>query len=323
MNLCDVAVVIPAYCAEEFIADALNSIFRQTRLPREVVVVDDGSTDQTCTAVSAWLAAKQPPFNVQLLRQENRGVPTTRNAGIRQASCSWIALLDADDIWESNHLQVLMEGLDLIPGAVASYGAGRLLERAGLQAGLYDEFWDNPSKNLGVPIGKTSSYLIDFRVFSRMIKGNFIKPSSLLFNRAAAMQTGLFNETLRSAEDREFLIRLLRLGSFVYTATPITQYRWHEDNLSQIKHAKRNIENGLRALKLIANNRNLALGRAELKALSRQIESLAIDYLYEGSMHGWQPYLKDARWLSIEFGWPALVSAIKLKHLLRIMLMRA
>ena len=198
-----VSVVIPAYNAASFIVDALDSLSRQTVPPFEVVVVDDGSKDGTSDTISAWLASSPPNFPVHLVRQSNGGLPVARNVGIRRSSANWIALLDADDIWEPEHLAVLLDAANRVPGAVAAYGAGRLLVEGVVREGRYDDFWDNPSHGLGTPIAADSSCLrINFSAFGRLIKGNFIKPSSLMFLRQTAIDIGLFNETLRTAEDR-------------------------------------------------------------------------------------------------------------------------
>src|SRR3954447_14425882 len=88
-----VSVVIPAFNAERFVGEAVQSVMAQTLLPVDIVVVDDGSTDRT-----AELAAAVDP-TVQVVRTPNRGVAAARNTGARRARGSVIAFLDADDVW--------------------------------------------------------------------------------------------------------------------------------------------------------------------------------------------------------------------------------
>ena len=219
-----IAVVIPAYNAETFIEDALDSVALQNLQPTELIVVDDGSRDRTHDVVAAWRDRAKPPFRVHIVKQPNGGSPNARNAGISRACADWIALLDADDIWEPEHLSVLCNAVERESGVVAAYGAGRLLVGDELAQTPYDEFWDNPSRLHGLPVGPGSQCLrIGFAAFPRLIRGNFIKPSSLMFSRRTATSIGLFNESLRTAEDREFMVRLLRQGDFVYSPTSITQ----------------------------------------------------------------------------------------------------
>lgn len=309
MTALDISIVIPAYNAEKFIIDALESICQQTQLPCEVIVVNDGSTDRTGPVIQKWIDNTQPGFPVCLIQQTNKGLPATRNVGIAHATGQWIALLDADDIWENTHLEKLNFALDLEPAAIAAYGAGRLLHDGKVGEVLYDDFWDKPSRQYGKPISGTPCYLIDHQIFPRLIKGNFIKPSSLMFDRRIAMEIGLFNEALRTAEDREFLARLSRKGIFVYHSEPVTQYRWHDDNISQTKNAKRNAENALRALKVIHDNKDLQLNHDEIAACLREIRATANGYLYACCKEGWKQYGKGLGLVRQLFGfWTALTS---------------
>ena len=319
MNSDSVSVVIPAYNAASYVVDALNSVLGQTMQPTELLIVDDGSSDRTIEVVNAWRDAHRPAFDVQLVPQQNAGAPSARNTGIRRASQEWVALLDADDVWETGHIATLVDAVNSAPDVVAAYGAGRLLVDGVTQQRPYDDFWDSPSRRFGVPVSKGSAYLrIDFRAFARLAKGNFIKPSSLMFSRQAALSVGLFNVALRSAEDREFLVRLLRVGDFVYTPEPITQYRWHDDNLSHGRHARRNSENSLRALKLIAGNTQLALSPAERAACDAAIAEAATGYLYLSVREGWVTYRQALLFLAENFNRRLALRSWRPKHLLKL-----
>jgi len=146
MSLCDVSVVIPAYNAENFIVDALESIAKQTVLPKEVIVINDGSRNHTRKVIQDWISQSKMTFSVYLHSQENRGISAARNMGMKKSSGMWIAFLDADDIWENNHLEVLTDATRVLPSAIAAYGGGRLMANGEIQQRLYDDFWDNPSK---------------------------------------------------------------------------------------------------------------------------------------------------------------------------------
>jgi glycosyltransferase involved in cell wall biosynthesis len=100
-----VAVVIPAYNEEYRISKALNSVFKQTRLPDEIIVVDDGSIDRTSEIV------KKFGEQVTYIYQENQGLAAARNTGILHTHCEFIAFLDADDEWFSDHLH---EGINVM-----------------------------------------------------------------------------------------------------------------------------------------------------------------------------------------------------------------
>jgi glycosyltransferase involved in cell wall biosynthesis len=315
LNACDVTVVIPAYNAHKFITDALNSIATQTFQPREVIVIDDGSKDSTSAVVKAWEIEKNPPFKLQLHRQKNGGIASARNSGIARSSGKWLALLDADDMWEPKHIQQLLEGLSHQPEAILSYSAGRLFKGNEVQELPYDDFWDNPSKNLGTNIPETAFYEIDRTVFSRMMKGLFIKPSSLMFRRSVVSQVGNFNELLGTAEDREFLVRLLLNGKFVYCSTPSALYRWHEDNASHARNSKRNQGFGLQAVHLILTKQLNKLTSDEIENCKNIFNSATFDYLYLCARDGLNSYKQGLNFVYKLIGAKGTWQSIKFKHL--------
>lgn len=315
------SVIIPAYNAEAFIEQALDSVHAQSLQPNDLIVVDDGSRDGTSDLVNDWVARVRPNFLTTLIRQANGGLPNARNTGIRRTCAEWVALLDADDIWEPHHMACLAAGSELCPEAVAVYGAGRLLEGNVVQEGLYDQFWDNPSQTYSSALSVDARYMrLDFSVFPRLIRGNFIKPSSLMFARACADRVGLFNESLKNAEDREFLVRLLREGPFVYAAQAISRYRWHADNISQKKNSKKLAEYGMRALSLIRSNQRLMLNAAEVLELRRAIEDAVIEFLYLCSREGLKAYADGIRLSNHLFDKGTVVRAARLRHIARLML---
>jgi glycosyltransferase involved in cell wall biosynthesis len=318
----NVSVVIGVYNAESFIVDTLASVQAQTEVPLEVVVIDDGSTDGTAATVQAWAASRAPDFALRVFSQPNGGVAAAKNHGIRRAEGSWIAFLDADDIWEPDHLQQLFAATAAAPDAVASYGAGRLLVGSELSEVAYDDFWDNPSKRFGRPVGGTSFLVLDRSVLPRLVKGNFIKPSSLMVSAAALRGVGLFNESLGPAEDRELLVRLLLTGRFVYSPVSITRYRWHENNETQPKNAKRIMENGLRAIQMIEHNRSLGLTADEAAACRAMIVEATADYLSACCLQGLGAYRAGLGFVGSRFGMAAALAAFRPRHLARCLLPR-
>jgi glycosyltransferase involved in cell wall biosynthesis len=104
-----ITVVLPAYNSEKYIARALDSVIAQTHKPDEIIVIDDGSTDNTSDIIRKY----EP--SVKLIQQQNTGASVARNAGIEAASSEWIAFLDADDEWLPEKLQFQREHLKRNP----------------------------------------------------------------------------------------------------------------------------------------------------------------------------------------------------------------
>jgi glycosyltransferase involved in cell wall biosynthesis len=110
-----VSVVIPVYNAERTIGRAINSVLDQDFDSREIIVVDDGSTDSSAAIVEAY------GDHVRIFRQANRGAAAARNAGARAAAGEYLAFLDADDEWLPGKLRACVDVLDAAPGAVIAY----------------------------------------------------------------------------------------------------------------------------------------------------------------------------------------------------------
>src|ERR1035441_10508770 len=112
-----ISVVIPAYNAFAFIAETLDSVLQQTFPPDEILVIDDGSTDDTAAVAESF----GPP--VRVFRRPNSRQGASRNFGVQQAVSEWIAFIDADDLWEPTKLERQMQDLFRHAGADVSYTA--------------------------------------------------------------------------------------------------------------------------------------------------------------------------------------------------------
>ncbi|WP_291098303.1 MULTISPECIES: glycosyltransferase family A protein [unclassified Empedobacter] len=105
-------VIIPCYNSEKTIVKCVQSVFNQTLLPKEVIVIDDGSKDQTLNLLHKIREHAPKGIEVVILTQENSGPSVARNNGINHSTCDWIAFLDSDDYWEFNNLKIAKIFLD-------------------------------------------------------------------------------------------------------------------------------------------------------------------------------------------------------------------
>jgi GT2 family glycosyltransferase len=170
-----VSVVIPCYNGAKYLRETLESALNQTHPPLEVIVVDDGSTDDSAAIAESF----GPP--VRLIRQENQGESVARNRGIAEARGSHILFLDADDLLHSEALERLSAAIDGIENAVALMGTRY--------------FTDDPAVPYRVRIPESSEF------FPAIVRGNIGSVHCWLTPRALLRQIGGFRNTMRYFED--------------------------------------------------------------------------------------------------------------------------
>lgn len=212
----DVSVIIPAYDAARFLARAVASVRRQTVNPREVIVVDDGSTDGTAE-VAAGLGE-----DLVVLRQANAGPGAARNRGARAATGAAICFLDADDEYEPVMIEQLAAALADFPEAAVASGA-YLQERGGLLAQS-----PPPGAILG---GARAGIVGDF--FSKAARyGPIVNTNTVMVRRSAFHALGGFREDKRFGEDVDLWDRLAGRYAWAFVDVPVSVY--HNDPATSV-----------------------------------------------------------------------------------------
>jgi glycosyltransferase involved in cell wall biosynthesis len=216
-NKLPVTVVIPAFNADQYIGEALESIRAQTVLPAEIIVVDDGSTDRTVAIASG--------FGVKLLHQERLGPSAARNAGIIVATQPWVAFLDSDDIWEPGKLEAQWAAVRADRDIGAVFTDFIEFDRNGpsptsflSRLSHYKEVGRSEISS-GIFLLENESLQIQFN------KGNFMRTSTLLIRRDLLSQVGLFNKEIVLCEDREICLRLFPIAKVAVVERPLVRYR--------------------------------------------------------------------------------------------------
>ena len=178
-----VGVVIPTYNHARFLADAISSVLTQTRAADEIIVVDDGSTDDPESVVAQFP-------KVQVIRQDNRGLAAARNTGLRNCSASLIVFLDADDRLLPSAIEAGLACFALRPECAFVYGGYRRI-----------------SEN-GTPFGPDIFYPINGDGHLTLIQFNIIQMhAAVLYRRDCLLTVGGFDESLRRLEDHDIYLR--------------------------------------------------------------------------------------------------------------------
>ena len=203
----EVSIVIPTHNRSAFISDAVESALRQTYRDREVIVVDDGSTDDTLGRLSRF------GDRIRIVRKEQGGSASARNLGIREARGTWIAFLDSDDIWIDMKTEVQMGFAGRhpeFPWLAASYwklegGREFLRTRAGRSGNLFRQTWEK----------------------------NFVRTSTVMVRKECFQKVGPFREELPINQDLDLWLRLARQFPLGYLSEPLALYRHHPGGKSR------------------------------------------------------------------------------------------
>jgi len=211
-----VSVVIPCYNGAAYVAQALDSARTQTHRPCEIIVVDDGSTDDSARRVADY-AVQHPDTNVRLVQQENAGEPAARNRGIREASGKWVAALDTDDWWEPPKLELQLQ-------AAAEQGDDCVLVHTGV-------FYNYPDgRELAKPLGEPARRV--GRCTKQLLEPTSIGHPSIMVRRDALEQIGGYDEAFRQSCDIDLYFRLSAVGTFAFVPKHLLHYRLHEKQMS-------------------------------------------------------------------------------------------
>ena len=244
-----VSVVIPCYNYGRFLRDAVASIQSQTFTDHEIIVVDDGSTDDT------EIQAREMGATVRYLRQPNQGPSAARNTGIAAARGRYIAFLDADDTWQPEKLARQVPILEGHPDVVLVYTDSTYFDGAtGRDVGRHRERFAHPHG----------------RVLGRLLEaGNFIHSPTPLVRRTTLEDVGGFDPTLRSSEDWDLWVRIAARGEIAYIDEPLARYRLHGAQASRNVDALR--DGQLRVLNKALGTPNIAATGVDMRRALRNV----------------------------------------------------
>lgn len=204
----EVSIIIPAYNSAAFIGEALQSVLNQDFNDYEVIVVDDGSTDETAEVV-----AKFSDHRILYIYQSNEGSASARNHGLRLARGDLIAFLDADDIWRPGYLSYMVEYLHTHSEADGVYCGYRYM------------------KADGTPLPEIVNRVVPpEQLYNTLLEGNFLSTCTLVVRQSCFNNVGYFDVNLRQAMDYDMWLRLSRTYLLVGSPEVLVWYRRHCSN---------------------------------------------------------------------------------------------
>ena len=226
----EISVIIPTYNRCDLLKRAIYSVIKQTISPKEIIVVDNGSTDQTYQMVSSLF----PEINYFI--EKKRGVSAARNKGILESKSKWIAFLDSDDAWKPTKLEKQMEF------SVLNQDKYRIIHT--------DETWYRNKKFLNQLKKHKKS---GGNIFKKSLQLCCISPSSVVLKKQIFEEYGLFDENLEVCEDYDMWVRITSKEEVGFLDSPLViKYGGHSDQLSKkfwgmdrfrIKSLEKNLKN--------------------------------------------------------------------------------
>jgi len=223
-----VSVIIPCYNREQFIAATIESVLNQTWSDIELIVVDDGCTDGSRGVVESYGG------KLTLLEHKgrcNKGQSASINLGLKMSHGKYVAILDSDDLFAPQKLEKQVHFLDANPEIGLVYANGMSIDAQGRE--LYPIIFGDHKP----PIGPESV----------LENSPFNLPSNSLVRRSVYEKVGLFDETLRSAQDHDMAIRIAEVTRIGYLNESLWFYRRHDGSISHTK-IKERWRNGFRIL---------------------------------------------------------------------------
>lgn len=229
--MCNVSIIIPTYNCAQYISETIDSALAQTYRDFEIIVVDDGSTDNTKEVL------KKYGSQIKLIYQENRGVSAARNIGISRSEGQYVAFLDADDIWLPNKLKAQVEIMNANPDVGLIFTDGvKIDEKPG--ATLKPKDWraiSNDPEGFWCKIGKApinDGIILKGNYFKDLLLGNLVFfTSAVLIRKECFENIGYLDEELLSSEDYDLWLRMAYKYPLLYLNSVTSHYRERIDSL--------------------------------------------------------------------------------------------
>lgn len=243
-----ISVVIPSYNHALFINDTLDSIFRQTVKPEKLLVIDDGSKDNSLRVIEKKL--KDCPFDCELIARNNKGLSTTLNEGLAKTSGEYFAYLGSDDIWLSNFLDNRLKLLESRPQAVLAFGHAYLINQ----------------QNEIIDCSKDWTTYSDGNMLQMLLKGIVPLSPSVVYRRESLEKYGWNENSI--LEDYELYLKLTTEGDFALDTNILCAWRQHNSNVS--KDFSLMLKEWLAAQNRATKNLNISA--AELEEIQKELQ---------------------------------------------------
>jgi glycosyltransferase involved in cell wall biosynthesis len=256
-----VDIIIPAYNAAKYLPFAIESVISQTFEDWRILLIDDGSTDNTAEVIAPFLT--RLGAKLKYIKQENRGLPAARNTAIKNSKAEFLALLDADDVWLPCRLTESLKVFADRPQVGLSYSLITRIDQEGRLGGTFQGNRKNAE-------GRIAPY-----IYMRKVE---LPCPTITFRKKCIDEVGLFDETMRATEDRDMWLRIALHYEVACIHKVLAYYRMSPTSMStdperMLRAQKQFIQKHYGAKGCGLRSRQIALARAykqRAEALSMQ-----------------------------------------------------
>ncbi|THB77059.1 MAG: glycosyltransferase family 2 protein [Desulfobulbaceae bacterium] len=279
-----VSAIIPTHNRSDWVSEAIKSVLSQTRTPDEVIIIDDGSTDDTEKKVASMAGVARS--EIRYIYQTHQGVSAARNKGIREARYEYLAFLDSDDRWTKQKLTIQMAKMENNPDSLISY-TGERWYRRGLHL--------NQKKQHQQTGGD---------IFEQSLKLCCVGMSTVIFHKNLIDQYGTFDETLPCCEDYDLWLRVASETTFLLIDQPLTVKNGGREDQLSFQYRVGMDKYRIKAIEKLLKNESLAGDKRQsaIKELVRKCEIYGNGCLKHDRETEGKEYLERAnhyQWLSL------------------------
>jgi glycosyltransferase involved in cell wall biosynthesis len=209
------SVIICCFNSEKFIRETIDSVIKQTYSDWEIITVNDGSSDNTENIIKDYISKG---VNINYFFQENRGFANARNKCLDLAKGEWIVIIDHDDICLPKRLEIQAAQIKMNPSSKLFFGDTIHFSENG---DIKNQFSTIDFSKIELEKNKAANSLLKY--------GCFIDSEGVMFNKAAALEVGGFDERYSYISDYDFFVKMGRLYDFSYTKEDLSKWRVHLD----------------------------------------------------------------------------------------------
>jgi glycosyltransferase involved in cell wall biosynthesis len=217
------SIVCPVFNSEKWVQRTLDTVLKQTFSSLELIIIDDGSVDNTPSFVAEYLQRRRPGFRWIILANEHRGPGAARNVGIRAAKGEWIAFLDSDDLWAPQKLKRVAQAISASPNANFICHHEEMHKLSGQR----------------ITLEYASHYNANCHLSVQLYHRNLFSTSAVVCQRSTLLKHGLFDESLMSAQDYELWLRLSPHLRIIFVEETLGVYVERRGNITSKNWSKR------------------------------------------------------------------------------------